>query len=425
MRIAFIVNSFPKLSETFILNQITGLMDRGHQVDVFADAPCDETIVHEDFRKYNLSGRTCYFCHGDEDLAMPRRRLHRLIKGLGLLAGNLHKRPVCLLKSLNVLKYGKEAASVGLLYKAVTFLNKARYDLILCHFGPNGVSGAMLKDVGAVDGKVVTVFHGADMSRSIEAKGDHLYDLLFRKGDLFLPVSERWKKELVRLGCEEQKIIVHRMGIDLGKFAFIPRKMREDGRINILTVGRLVEKKGIRYGILAVARLLEQYPHVTYTIIGDGPLRKDIENVVRLLGVQNRVDILGWRPQEEVVGLMKTADIFLAPSVTAEDGDQEGIPVVLMEAMAQGMPVVSTRHSGIPELVQDGKSGFLVGERDVDGLAGRLKCLAEHPETWPEMGKAGRRFVEAHYNIDRLNDRLARICENLIASQPIEHTVTI
>ncbi len=415
MKIAFLVGTFPKLSETFVLNQITGLIDRGHQVDIFADAPGNESVVHEDFNKYGLSSRTFYFSYGTGNLAMPRSRLLRVLKSVGLLAGNFHKRPGCLLKSLNVFKYGKEAISLGLLYKAVAFLNKASYDIIFCHFGANGIVGAMLKDVGAVDGRLITAFHGADMSRSVKENGDDLYKHLFLKGDLFLPISDRWKKELVRLGCEEQRIIVHRMGIDTGRFTFTPRKRREGGRINILTVGRLVEKKGIKYGICAVARIIEHCPGVEYTIIGDGPLKGDIQKLIAALHVDDNIKLLGWRSQEEIIGLMESADILLAPSVTAKDGDQEGIPVVIMEAMAQGMPVLSTVHSGIPELVRDGESGFLVGEGETDSLAEKLLCLAEHPYLWSRMGEAGRSHVEENFNIDRLNDRLEKICENLLS----------
>ncbi len=121
--------------------------------------------------------------------------------------------------------------------------------------------------------------------------------------------------------------------------------------------------------------------------------------------------------QDEVAELLRDSHILLAPSVTAADGDQEGIPVALMEAMSLGMPVVSTYHSGIPELIQDGVSGFLVPEREVDALADRLQYLLEHPQRWPELGRAGRRAVEEHFNIDKLNDRLADIYQQLIGGE--------
>jgi colanic acid/amylovoran biosynthesis glycosyltransferase len=119
------------------------------------------------------------------------------------------------------------------------------------------------------------------------------------------------------------------------------------------------------------------------------------------------------RPHEQVVEVLRRASIFLAPSVTSADGDQEGIPVALMEAMSSGVPVVATEHSGIPELVEDGISGFLAPERDAGTLAVRLGQLIEHPELWPSMGEAGRRRVEADYDIEVLNDRLVDLLERL------------
>ena len=128
----------------------------------------------------------------------------------------------------------------------------------------------------------------------------------------------------------------------------------------------------------------------------------------------DNIKLLGWKTQAEVADLLKASDILLAPSVTTENGEEEGIPGVIMEAFAQGLPVVSTYHAGIPEVVKDGESGFLVAERDVDALAERLERLIEHPELRFAMGQNGRRFVEEHYDVDKLNDRLVRIYQQLL-----------
>lgn len=227
-------------------------------------------------------------------------------------------------------------------------------------------------------------------------------------------MSEREKQNLIELGCSPQKIVVHRMGVDLDRFIFAPRQPRNDGKVHLLTVARLVEKKGVAYAIKAVANVLERYPHIAYKIAGDGASKSELENLVDTLGIGDKVELLGWKRQEEIVELIKEADILLAPSVTSEDGDQEGIPVVLMEALAQGLPVLSTYHSGIPELVQDGESGFLVPERDVDALAEKLEYLVEHPEIWPDMGRAGRDFVERYHDINELNNQLIQSYQRLL-----------
>ncbi|GJQ57452.1 MAG: colanic acid biosynthesis glycosyltransferase WcaL [Candidatus Scalindua sp. AMX11] len=421
MEIAFIVRNFPCLSETFILNQITGLIDRGHLVDIYADNPRDDTTVHADIERYDLINHTYYFHHGNTFETMPKNMFVRIIKAMALIITNFHKGPMSLLRSLNIFRFGKEVVTLNLLYKTIVFLNRKSYDVVHCHFGPKGISGAMLKDIGAIKGKVVTTFHGGDMTKFIKKNGVDVYEHLFEKGDAFLPISDRWKNELIRLGCNERKIMVHRMGIDTNKFSLSQRTPKNTGGLQILSVARLIEKKGIQYSIQAVARVLREHPNIEYKIAGDGPLRKDLEKLVRGLNIANNVKLCGWKSQEEIVELMKDADILLAPSVTGEDGDQEGIPVILMEALSQGLPVISTQHSGIPELIQDGESGFLLPERDVDGLVEKLKYLIMHQDIWPQMGQAGRKYVEGNYDINRLNDKLIDIYQRVLNNKPTEN----
>lgn len=171
----------------------------------------------------------------------------------------------------------------------------------------------------------------------------------------------------------------------------------------------------MEYGIRAVAKLASVNQNIEYNVVGDGPLREDLQRLIQELNAGDVVKLLGWKQQQEIVEILNDADILLAPSVTSKDGDQEGTPVVLMEAMAMGLPVVSTKHSGIPELVENGVSGFLVPERDVDTLVEKLGYLIEHPELWSGMGRAGRAYIEEHYNIDKLNDRLVNIYQHLLA----------
>jgi colanic acid/amylovoran biosynthesis glycosyltransferase len=368
VKIALFVTEFPIISETFILNQITGLLDRGHDVTIYARIPQVQPFVHPDVERYHLLDRTFYY---GSYQAMPAKRVFRLLKVGFYIIKSFNKKIRLYVKLLNIIKFGTEPVSPYFLYPIATFLSRGvrSYDIVHCHFGPNGNFGAWLKDLGVIEGKFVITFHGYDVSKYVKEKGDHVYDFLFKTGDLFLPISERAKEKLIQLGCDKQRIAVHRMGVDTSRFLFAPRKPREDGKVRILTIGRLVEKKGVQYGIQALAKALKKYPHLEYRIAGDGPLRTELKSLVNGLNVNGHVKLLGWKRHDEIVELMRSADILLAPSVTSKDGDQEGIPVVLMEALAQGLPVLSTRHSGIPELVRDGEFGFLVPERDLDALA--------------------------------------------------------
>ncbi|MBD2046336.1 glycosyltransferase [Coleofasciculus sp. FACHB-64] len=412
MRIAFIVGKFPTVSETFILNQIVGLIERGHEIDIYAQKPGDTAKIHPDVERYQLLDRTYYVPE-----QRPANPLIYVIKAIWLLLANFPKNPVAFLRSLNVFKYGKEAASLRMLYTTFSllpFLSNKPYDIIHCQFGPLGFLGMYFRTIAASRAKVIISFRGSDLTMYLSQYGDDIYKKLFEKGDCFLPICKHFKNKLISLGCNEKKIIVLRSGIDCNRFSFKTRYPHPDGKVRIVSTGRLIEKKGIEYGIRAIANLTKMNLNVEYNIIGDGSLKPDLQQLIQELDVGNIVNLLGWKQQQEVVQILNNSHIFVAPCVTSKDNNQEGIPNVLKEAMAMGLPVASTYHSGIPELVEDGVSGFLVAERDVNALTEKLGYLIAHPEVWPEMGAAGRAYVEKHYEIGQLNDHLVEIYEKLL-----------
>lgn len=407
MKIAFILSQFPVISETFILNQITGLLDRGHAVDIFAGRSREYSKIHTDIKKYNLLKRTYY-------INIPVNKFFRIIKGVGLLITNFHKKPTIILKSLNVIKLGRKAATLNMLYSVIPFLDKGPYDIVHCHFGPNGNLGVLLKDIGAIQGKIIATFHGYDATSHPKIYGKRVYKDLFQKVDLVTVNSDFIKSKVKQLGCNEGKIIKLPVGLNTIEFFFKEKNIKPGHIIKILTVARLVEKKGVEYSIKAVAKVIKNYPNIKYYIVGDGPLRDRLQELIEQLGVINMVKLLGWKNQDEIRQLYSEAHIFILSSVTASNGDQEGQGLVLQEAQAMGLPVISTLHNGIPDSVLDGKSGFLVPEKDVNALAERLEFLIENPEMWSEMGRAGREYVEENFDINKLNDRLVKIYQQLL-----------
>ncbi|MBD2260574.1 glycosyltransferase [Pseudanabaena sp. FACHB-2040] len=411
MKIAFLVGNFPSLSETFVLNQITGLIDLGHEIDIYATRPFNLEAVHRDVEKYDLLSRTFYYP------VLPSNYWLRIIKGIGILLTWGVRYPF-IWKTLNFFQFQRYASSFRFLYQTVPFLKQRlpKYDFILCHFGHVGKKGNCLRKIGAVQGKLGTVFHGWDLTEYIQEEGKQVYDELFSEGDLFLPISNRWKNLLVDLGCPKDKTFVHRMGIDCEQFKFKPHQPNSSETIHIATVARLTEKKGIEYGIRAAAKIKQAYPNFSYTIVGDGPLKADLESLIQQLHVENVVKLLGWKQRDDVIAILNRAVFLLAPSVTARNGDQEGIPVAIMEAMAMGLVVVSTQHSGIPELVVDKVSGFLAAERDADALAELVICLIQQPELCREISQRGRTQVEENYDIQQLNLRLSKLLEEAVAS---------
>ncbi|HFJ9328745.1 TPA: glycosyltransferase [Bacillus paranthracis] len=404
MKILFVVGQFPKLSETFILSQITGLIDQGNTVTILAERPEGQEDVHEDVQKYNLINRTFYYDY-------PGSKKKKLIEVFKYVSKNMYKKPSEVLHALNFWKYGKEV----LTFRHICMLNMLKeseinleYDVIHCHFGPNGINAAVLRDLGIIQGSVYTTFHGYDMTVYPKNKGENIYDYLFKEGDKFLPISEFWKNRLEDWGCSPNRIIVHPMGIDTKKFRQLPSKTNE--KIKILSIARLVEKKGIYYAIEAVKKIIELGYKVEYYIIGDGPLKKELKNQIGKYDKQ--IELLGWKTQEETIGFLEETDIFLAPSITSTDGDMEGIPMVLMESMAMEKQVISTYHSGIPELIKDNISGFLVPEKDILALSEKLEFVINNRENWSETGEAARVTVENAHNITRLNNKLEDIFQN-------------
>lgn len=401
MKIAFIVSEFPALSQTFILNQITGLLDLGHEVEIFAQSNPKDKKVHSDVKKYHLIERTHYS-------GIPRNKIKRILKAIYLIITNFYKGPIKILKSLNIIKYGKKSLSLELLYILIPFLNK-RFDVIQCHFGTNGNIGAYLKEIG-FKSKLITTFHGSDTRLGIE-KGGNIYHRLFKFGDCFLAITDYNYKNLIRFGANSQKIIFHPVGIEIDKFPLKQKlTVKRSIPIVILTVARLVEEKGLQYGIDAISKLLERNHDLCleYRIIGGGTLEKELKMIVKKLKLDSIVHFIGPMSREEIVQEMFKANIFLLPSVA------ESFGVVLLEAQSVGLPIVATNVGGVSQAIIDCKSGFLVTERDADALAEKLEYLIEHPELWPKMGRCGRKYVEEKYDIKKLNQKLVEIYQNLI-----------
>lgn len=400
MNVAIIVGNFPTLSETFVLNHITGLIDLGFDVSIFALSKSKEKEIHPDINKYGLLKRVTYF-------DIPNGRISRFLKALALVSWHFFFHPKVIISCFNYKKYHTTYNILNNLFKIGPFLGK-KSEIVHCHFGTVGLELLFLKEVFGNKIKYITTFHGFDISRLIVERGEHVYNPLFEIGDIFLPISKLWMNKLIGLGCPKEKIIVQHMGVDTEKIE-VKEKFSDIGEINILTTARLVEKKGLEYSISAVARLGKKYPLIKYKIIGDGFLKETLCKLIASVGGENYIELVGPLESNVVMNYVYNSDIFILPSVTAANGDQEGIPVSLMEAMAAGLPVISTFHSGIPELVKDGESGFLVPERDVGALAEKLEYLVSHPEIWSKMGKTGRRFIEENFDIKKLNNQLAKI----------------
>lgn len=401
VKIAFMLGTFPALSETFVLNQITGLLERGHSVSIFAERMSRDPETHPDVERFGLRSLTRYE-------RLPESFAERLARLPGLWRPRMS-----FLRALNVARFGPMAASLRLAWSVGLVDGAADVDVIQCHFGALGLKAVLLREVGALRGKIVTAFHGEDITNYPRQFRGNVYAPLFARGDLFLPISGRWNDQFMALGCPMDRIRVHRMGVDLRHFPQRPADLGREGPLRIVTVARLVEKKGIADAILALAKLGADFE---YVIVGDGPLRLQLESLARASGIGERVRFTGSLPRTKVAEWLGSSSVFLAPSVTAADGDIEGMPVSIMEAMAVGLPVVSTRHSAIDEMVEDGVSGFLVEEHDVAALTRRLAALARDPALRARMGESGRAIIAREFDIGVLTRRLETLYHTLSAN---------
>lgn len=406
MRIAYLPGRFPMLSETPVLNQITGLVARGHDVDIFCDRPGPPAPYHESIDRYSLLERASY------PDRIPSGFFPRWSGVFRLLAGAPPESRTVLRRTLNPLVYAGRALSGKLAYHAAAYLPPRTYDIIHGGFGEQGIKALRMRRLGAIRGRVVTAFQGADITKYVRIRGPRVYRRLWREGDLFLPVSAYFGRRLETLGCPPERTTVLRTGIDLSLFAYRPRTPSRP--LRLVTVGRLVEKKGIPDALRMMALLEAAGIEVSYDLIGDGPLRNSLEGLARELGVAPRVRFLGEQDQTTLPRLLDAAHILLTPSVLAADGDQEGIPNVIKEGMALGLAIVSTYHAGIPELVENGVHGYLAPERDPEALAAAVRQWHEHPDAWPRILDAARRRVEDDYDIEKQNDRLVELYEDVL-----------
>lgn len=401
LKIAYIVGSFPALSETFVVNQVAGMAARGHVVDIYTTHEEDTGDHFSDAtRRYGLKDRT-QCIRGFES----RWATMMYIAGYGLL--NLFRRPLQMARLARIVARDPKAGTLRLCFAALSLMRGGprSYDIIHAQFAPFGILAVNLVEAGALRGAVVTSFRGYDAGRPL-AQG--AYRELFQRGTMFLPVSRSIAARLVAAGCRPERVRIHHSGVNTRLLRYHEGRPIGD-HVRVITVARLVEKKGLRDAIEAVARVIGSGKRLSYTIVGEGPQRAELERLVGELGMQAHIRLAGAKSHDAVLDMINAAHVLIAPSITAADGDEEGIPNAMKEAMAMGVPVIGTRHGGIPELVDDGISGYLVPERDAAALAERITHLIENPATWSTLGEAGRAKIEREYDIDKLNDELVSL----------------
>jgi colanic acid/amylovoran biosynthesis glycosyltransferase len=293
--------------------------------------------------------------------------------------------------------------------------------LLHAHFGQDGVSVMGLARKLRVP--LVVTFHGGDctvtrLSLWLSGKMYNYHFLLGeerlkREAAVFLAVSGFVHRQLLARGYPEEKVRTHYIGVDTVKFA--PANRLNDTPY-VLCVGRHVPKKGIDVLLKAFARIAGKYPSLTLLQVGTGPLTRTLAALASALGLAGRVRFLGAQSHDKIVELMRGARVFALPSQEPASGDREALGIVFNEASACGIPVVATRHGGIPEAVLDGETGFLVPEKADTALAERLDRLLSDEALASRMGRRGREYVCEMFDLSRQTRLLERIYDEVAGS---------
>lgn len=316
LRVAFVVGVFPAVSETFIIDQICDLIDRGIAVEVFSFKKGSELNISQRYFDYHLAERTHY-------LAMPARRVARIIGTLITIPQLLIKNPRALLRSLNVIQYRDAAWSLRLFYWSAPFFDRC-FDLYHCHFGVVADDFLIIRDIIGMKEKMVTTFYGYDVSTVVREHGPHIYDRLQKESSLFFVMSENMRDRVIAFGFDPSKVIVHPVGINTAQYPFSERRVRPDEPINIVSVGRFVEKKGFDDLLQALAIVKAKTNRAFRChIIGDGPLKAQLHELAQSLQVEDRLTWHGFMSIQKIVEFFKDMHFFVQPSKTARNGDME------------------------------------------------------------------------------------------------------
>lgn len=289
----------------------------------------------------------------------------------------------------------------------LSILRKTRAELLHIYFGHIGVH--LLPLVRAWDKPSVVSFHGADVLVDLHKSAYRRATIeMLAAVKRVLVRSDSLGRALVDLGCDRAKIDIVRAGIPLDEFAFREREIPADGAWRLLQAGRLIEKKGFPITLRAFAEFAKRYPRSTMTIAGEGPMLDQLKSLAAELKIDNRVSFTGFVRQKELRALYYSSHLFLHPSQIGADGNQEGVPNSMLEAMATGLPVLATKHGGIPEVIENNVSGILVAEHDGAALASALIDMVQDRQLLMRVALAGSESVRQKFgqraNVQTLED---------------------
>src|SRR3954464_8991753 len=263
----------------------------------------------------------------------------------------------------------------------------------------------------------IVSFHGADVMVDMNKPAYREATLQMLDAVMLVLVrSESLQRAVVDLGCDPEKIEIQRTGIPLEEFPFRDRAAPKNGEWRFVQAGRLIEKKGLPVTLRAFSTFLKQHPNATLTIAGEGPLLSKLQKFARESGIADRVSFTGFVSQGQLREIYYRSHIFVHPSQSGRDGNQEGIPNSMLEAMATGLPVFATQHGGIPEAIENGVSGILVPERDHEALSEALLSSVQDRQLLGRLARNGADVVVQKFDQQKQIRRLEDVYLRMIAT---------
>jgi glycosyltransferase involved in cell wall biosynthesis len=399
-RLAYLISQYPAISHTFILREVLTLRERGFDIRVASVNPPDRPAERLTAAEQAEAGRTWYL------------KAQGAGGAIRALAAILPRRPLALLRGLTAaFKFGGADPKRTLYYLAYwveavmlgEWMRRAAVPHLHVHFATPAAAVGMLARIMFPIGFSFTV-HGPD--EFYDAPGYRLTEKI-EHADFVLCISHYARSQMMKLSPVEHwgKFEISRLGVDPERFAQRPEKPAGDP-FELLCVGRLVPAKGQHVALESLAALIDRGRRVHLTLVGQGPDADSLREQAARLNLGEAVTLTGAVNQDEILGYYHRADAFVLPSFA------EGLPVVLMEAMALGVPCITTHITGVPELIRDGLEGLLVAPSDGEGLTAAIARLMDEPELGKALARAGRARVLAEYTLSgsvaRLADILAR-----------------
>ncbi len=411
MKVATFMESFPSFSETYILWHMSQLKLSGVDVELYPVLRKYPERMHEEVTTH----RFLEHVHAPPEWS-PSGKEGKL-ELLRALALALLQEPVALAKLLPHTR-GVRGMGWPQIIRHLAYLDMpSDFDVAHAYFGPPGRRAQMLRDVGQLDAPLVTSFLGFDLNVLPKKFGADYYGRLFERADCLCVSSKFMRQQILALGAPEERLRVLPIGLPIDRFTFQTRTMAEDGILRMMTAARLVEVKGIEWGLRGMAIAQQRGVKAHWDIFGDGPLRSSLQELTVELGLEDVVTFHGFVPMSEVKQGMSTAHICLFPGVTTHDGAQEALGGAVLEAQAVGMPVIATQVGGIPEAFVPGVSGILLPEKDPAAIADAIAQMAGQHEQWPVMGEAGRAHVYERYDCEVLNARWVYLYNAMITGE--------